>query len=81
MIAVTTENGKQWNRVTTAVGYSSSSDRVAHFGLGHDRLAREIEMRWPSGAIERCRNISADQLITVREGSGCVADSAVGEPR
>src|SRR5262249_30050424 len=34
---------EQWNRVTTAVGYGSSSDRTAFFGMGDD-MAASIEV-------------------------------------
>src|SRR6202049_361658 len=45
-IHITTEDGRsQWNEVTTAVGYASSSDRRVHFGLGSNRLIRVMEIR------------------------------------
>src|SRR5262249_55022125 len=31
---------RQWNRVTTAVGYGSSSDRTVFFGMGKDSVAK-----------------------------------------
>jgi Flp pilus assembly protein TadD len=73
-IAVTTDAGSQWNRVTTAVGYSSSSDRIAHFGLGRDRVARRIEIEWPAGETQRCNDVAADRLIVVHEGKDCPAN-------
>ena len=40
MVRVTAASGrKQWNRVTTAVGYASSSDPALVFGLGDDTSA------------------------------------------
>ena len=49
-VKLTGESGRvQYNHATTAVGYASSSDKRVHFGLGADRAAREIEIRWPSG--------------------------------
>ncbi len=40
MIHVTGGSGRsQWNRVTTAVGYGSSSDRTVFFGMGQDTAA------------------------------------------
>ena len=48
--ASVTEDGRpQWNEVTTAVGYASSSDSRVHFGLGSNRQIKEIEIHWPSG--------------------------------
>ena len=57
----------QYNHVTTSVGYASASDKRVHFGLGADRTAREIEIRWPSGARQVLKDVSADQVLEVRE--------------
>jgi len=70
-IAVTTDVGTQWNRVTTAVGYSSSSDRIVHFGLGRNRIARRIEIDWPSGGKQKCTDVPGDTMVIVHEGTGC----------
>ncbi len=60
-------SGEQWNRVTTSVGYGSSSDRIVHFGLGIDSVARRIEISWPSGAKQTLRDVQADRLLTIEE--------------
>src|ERR1700745_3976245 len=39
----------QFNHVTTAGSYASSNDPRVHFGLGADKLIKEIELRWPRG--------------------------------
>jgi enediyne biosynthesis protein E4 len=41
-----------------------------HFGLGTAALVDEVEVRWPGGAIDRLRNIQANQRVTVVEGEG-----------
>jgi hypothetical protein len=67
-IRLTGESGRvQYNHVTTAVGYASSSDRRVHFGLGTDRAAREIEIRWPSGTRQTLRSVPGGQLLKVKE--------------
>jgi hypothetical protein len=67
-VKVTGESGRaQYNHVTTAVGYASASDKQVHFGLGADRVAAEIEIRWPSGTKQVLRNVPADQVLKVRE--------------
>jgi hypothetical protein len=38
-----------------------------HVGLGADRSAREIEIRWPSGATQVLRDVPADQVLEVKE--------------
>ncbi len=66
-IHITTGAGQQWNRVTTSTGYAASSDRVAHFGLGGATRIDTMEIRWPSGAIQKMAGVSANQILTIRE--------------
>ena len=58
---------EQWNRVTTAVGYGSSSDRVAHFGMGADTRAVEIEIQWPGGGRQMLKDMAVDRVLDVEE--------------
>ena len=67
-VKLTGESGRvQYNHLTTAVGYASASDKRVHFGLGGDRTARSIEIRWPRGALQVLKDVSADQVLEVRE--------------
>jgi hypothetical protein len=70
-IRITGEDGlKQYNQVTTAVGYACSSDPRVHFGLGASKTVREIEIKWPSGIRQTLRNIAADQILAIEERVG-----------
>jgi hypothetical protein len=51
--------------------YLSSNDPRLHFGLGSERNA-DIEIRWPLGGVETLKAVSANQLVTIREGLGQV---------
>jgi enediyne biosynthesis protein E4 len=69
-IRITTEDGKsQWNQVTTAVGYASSSDSRVHFGLGESKSVRELQIRWPSGITQDIKDVAGDRIITIEEPS------------
>jgi hypothetical protein len=57
----------QFNHVTTACGYASSSAGPVHFGLGSAKMVDEIEIRWPSGTTQVLKNVPADQILHVRE--------------
>ena len=57
----------QYNHATTSVGYGSSSDRRVHFGLGAATRVQKIEILWPSGIQQTILNVSADQILKVRE--------------
>lgn len=52
--------------------YLSASELVLTFGLGSSTKADIVEVHWPSGAVDRLNNVNADQIITVREGSGLI---------
>jgi enediyne biosynthesis protein E4 len=70
-VRITTEDGRsQWNEVTTAVGYASSSDRRVHFGLGSNRRIKEIEIRWPSGVKQLLHDADVDRVMTIKEPLG-----------
>jgi hypothetical protein len=67
-IRVTGQSGlKQYNEVTTAGSYASSSDKRVHFGLGHDKVIKEIELKWPSGTVQRLHDVKADQILKITE--------------
>jgi len=67
-VHITTEDGgSQWNEVTTAVGYASSSDARVHFGLGANRRLRNIEIHWPSGIKQTITDVAVDRVLTIEE--------------
>jgi hypothetical protein len=61
----------QAQEVLSQSSYLSVNDSRLHFGLGPAASA-DIEVRWPLGLVERFSGVAADQLITIREGSGIV---------
>ncbi len=67
-VKITTSEGVQFNQVTTAVGYSSSSDKRVYFGLGRATVVDKIEIRWPTGVKQNVTSVKADQLLTIVEG-------------
>jgi hypothetical protein len=51
------------------------NDLRLHFGLGAvDKL--DLDVRWPTGVVEHFKDISADHLVTIREGSGIIKSEA-----
>jgi hypothetical protein len=53
--------------VSPAVGYLSSSDKRVLVGLGDDRAARRVEIRWPSGTVQMFENVAAGDTLTATE--------------
>ena len=70
---VTTADGTQTEMMRSGSSYLSASELVLTFGLGKQDKASQIEIRWPSGQIDRLSNVAAGQTITVSEGKGITA--------
>ncbi len=51
------------------MSYQAAHDPRLHFGLGGTTLIDSIEVRWPSGIVDRLANVRGDQVVTVKEGS------------
>jgi hypothetical protein len=68
-IKVKTSLGVQYNDATTAVGYSSSSDKRVHFGLGSAGVIDSIELTWPSRVRQVLKDVKVDQILTVTEST------------
>jgi len=66
-VKLTTAKSSQFATVTTAGSYLSSSDKRVHFGLGSEATAQSIEIRWPSGILQKLSNIRADQILQIDE--------------
>src|SRR5260370_2212421 len=67
-LKLTTASGRTlYNHVTTSVGFMSSSDKRVHFGLGSEKEIKSLEIRWPSGIVQKLKNLRANQLLTIKE--------------
>ena len=65
---------RQAQAVMSQSSFYSSNDPRLHFGLGAEKSA-DVEVHWPSGAVEKLKTVTADQLIVVKEGSGVQANA------
>jgi hypothetical protein len=65
----------QAQEVLSQASFYSVNDFRLHFGLGAASKA-DLDIRWPNGAVERHANVSADHLITIREGAGIIKAEA-----
>ena len=61
--------------VQSQSSFLSCNDFRLHFGLGSALLA-DIAVRWPNGQHEAFFALKADQLYTIKEGRGIVANRA-----
>ena len=70
---VTAGSDVQSEMLRSGSSYLSSSELILTFGLASHTQADKIEIRWPSGQVDRLTNVSADRVITVREDAGIIA--------
>ena len=66
-IKVVTKSGTQYDHMSTAAGYASSSAGPVHFGLGTNPSADLVEIRWPSGTVQQLRDVAGDRIVLVKE--------------
>jgi enediyne biosynthesis protein E4 len=57
-------------RVRTGSSYLSQSEKTVAFGLGDMQEVALLEVRWPSGLVERFEQVAAGQEVLLVEGSG-----------
>lgn len=69
-VSVKTDLREMTDEVRSGSSYISNNYIRVHFGLGATRRIQYIEVRWPSGLMERFRDPTADSIVTVKEGSG-----------
>jgi enediyne biosynthesis protein E4 len=78
-VHVTNGSDTQTKMLTSGSSYLSSSELILTFGLGDRAKVDALEIRWPSGQIDRAANVPADQIITVKEASGIVASAPLAK--
>ena len=71
-VKVVTGSHSQVDEVQSGGSYLSQSDLRLHFGLGGDKKIDLLELRWPSGTVDQIRSLTADRILTVKEGVGIV---------
>jgi hypothetical protein len=70
---VTSGDFSQIQEVQSQSSFVSSNDSRLHFGLGQSKKA-EVKVRWPSGEWESIPSVPANQLVTIKEGGGIIAN-------
>jgi len=72
-VRVVTGKHAQMNEVATGTSVMSQSDLRLHFGLGQAKVVDLIEVQWPTTQkVEKFTHIDANQILTIREGSGII---------
>jgi hypothetical protein len=61
--------------VQGGASFLSQNDPRLHFGLGADAAYARMEVRWPTGEIERFPGGAANRIVVLTQGSGTRTDA------
>ena len=62
----------QVDEVRSGDSYISQSDMRLHFGLEKRTKVDVIEVRWPSGTVDKISGVGVNRIVTIKEGQGKV---------
>jgi hypothetical protein len=69
-VAVSAGGRRRTVWINPSQSYLCSNDPRAHFGLGSTVRVESVSVIWPDGSEEQFAGVEADQVITLRKGSG-----------
>ena len=78
VVKVTADGDWQSQMLRSGSSYLSASELVLTYGLAQHDRADSVEIRWPSGQVEKLSNVAAGQTITVTEGKGITSSRKYG---
>ncbi len=64
-VKITSNGASQWYEFTNVRGMYSTSENIAHFGLGEDKTVSEVMVTWPDGKTTVLQDLEANQQINV----------------
>jgi hypothetical protein len=68
-VIVTAGGARQARAVLSQSSYYSHDDQRVHFGLGSRPRVDEIEVHWPSGHIQRVKDVGVRRVVKIVEDS------------
>jgi enediyne biosynthesis protein E4 len=72
-VTVVTGKHSQIDEVHSGTSVMSQSDLRLHFGVGKAEKIDRLEVKWPTTQkIETFENLDANQILTIKEGSGII---------
>jgi enediyne biosynthesis protein E4 len=67
VVRVTAGGETQSQMLRSGSSYLSQSERVLTFGLGSRTQADAVEIRWPSGQVDRMTNVKTGSIVAIKE--------------
>ena len=80
-VEVSAAGDTRWQIVKTGSSYASQSELPLTFGLGGVGVVDAIRVVWPSGHVDMVDSLTANQLVTIREGAGVVDAAPIARAR
>src|SRR6185436_10209887 len=71
-VTVVSGDLSQVDEVRSGDSYISQSDLRLHFGLEKRTKIDSIQVRWPSGVVDKIAGAGVNRIITIKEGQGKV---------
>jgi hypothetical protein len=69
-VTLTAGGLRQIQEVNGGNGYAGQSTKRLHFGVGKATKVDSVEIRWPSGLVQKVDGVSVNKLNKVTEGKG-----------
>jgi enediyne biosynthesis protein E4 len=70
VVKLATADGTQTQMLRSGSSYLAANELVLTFGLGKQSQAETIEIRWPSGTVDKLTAVNAGQTVTITESKG-----------
>jgi hypothetical protein len=77
---VAASGSSQYATINTAVGYLSASDKRVLVGVDRDSTAKLVEIRWPSGIVQKFENVRTGQVLVATEPAASAGTFGVPRP-
>lgn len=72
-VKLTSGSDAESQMLRSGSSYLSASELILTFGLGQHTQADTVEIRWPSGQVDKLAKVAAGQTVVVTEGKGITA--------
>jgi hypothetical protein len=73
-VTVVSGDLSQVDEVRSGDSYISQSDLRLHFGLEKRTKVDSIQVRWPSGTVDKISGVGVNRVLTIKEGQGKIDD-------
>ena len=68
----------QIDEVRSGGSYYSQNDMRVHFGLDQAKKVDQLEVRWPSGAVDILKDLEVNKLYVIQEGGKILKTDSFG---